>query len=379
MASGSSRIRSGAMNRLPPDSHGRPAAGLDELIVLRETTVKNAMRQMDRAGKKIVFVVDAERRLIGALNDGDIRRWILREGSLQDAIDTVYNRHPRSAPPGESSARIKELMISSKIEALPIVDAAGLLIDVLMWSDLFADDVRQQRTLGIPVLIMAGGKGVRLDPLTRILPKPLIPVGEKPMVELVLDQFSAAGCHEFFLKVNYKGKLIESYFDHAEAEYHPKLVWETSFLGTAGSLRLAMPMIEAPRLFVSNCDILVHADYEDILNFHLQNGNVATVVGSMQHTSVPFGVLQMRNGGHFESIQEKYEYDFLANTGMYLVERDIVEFIPEKAPMDFPELLTAVANAGRRVGIYPVSQESWIDVGQWQEYGSALKKLDLRP
>lgn len=366
------------MSTVPPGSGDGPASGLDQLLVSPTITVKNALRQMDVAGKKILFVVDRDRRLLGSLTDGDIRRWILREGSLQEPIDGVYNRQPRRVKLGEDLATIKELMVSGRIEAVPIVDGAGALTDVMMWNDLFADEARPHNRLGIPVLIMAGGKGMRLDPLTRILPKPLIPVGEHPMVELVMDQFSACGCDEFFLTVNYKGKLIESYFEHAESRYRVELVWEDTFLGTAGSLRLAVPIMNAPRLFVSNCDILVRADYEDILAFHLQKGNMITVVASMQHTSVPFGVLKMKNGGTFESIQEKCEYDFLANTGMYLVEREVLDFVTPDAAMDFPDLLTAVARAGRRVGIYPVSQESWVDVGQWQEYGSALKKLDLR-
>jgi dTDP-glucose pyrophosphorylase len=358
---------------------GEPGAvggALDQLLVSCTITLKAAMRQMDTAGKKILFVVNGDRRLLGSLTDGDIRRWILRDGSLHESIEAVYNRQPRIVELGAAKTTIRELMINGKLEAVPRVDAAGILIDVLLWNDLFADEARPRDKLGIPVLIMAGGKGQRLDPLTRILPKPLIPVGDKPMVELVMDQFDACGCDEFFLTVNYKGKLIQSYFEHDDSQYRVKLIWEESYLGTAGSLRLAAPMVNAPRLFVSNCDVLVRADYDDILNFHLQQGNLITVVASIRHTAVPFGVLQMKNGGQFDSIREKYEYDFLANTGMYLLETAAIEFIPPGASVDFPELLCAVAATGNPVGIYPVSQESWIDIGQWHEYQGALKKLE---
>src|SRR5438034_3346938 len=175
-------------------------------------------------------------------------------------------------------------MLQQKIEAVPVLDEDGVVADVLLWTDVLGGEAKQKGPgLEIPVVVMAGGRGTRLEPFTKILPKPLIPVGEKPIIELIMDRFSEYGCRDFYLTLNYKGKMIQSYFDHADCPYNVKFVWEDAFLGTAGSLRLAAPLANPAHLLLSNYAILTVADYADIHNFHVHNGNDIAVVGSMQH------------------------------------------------------------------------------------------------
>ncbi len=350
---------------------------MDKLLLNEENTVREALKQMDLAGEKILFIVDAKRKLCGSLTDGDIRRWLLKEGSLHEKIKGIFNPQPRVVTENENIDRVREIMLTHKIEALPVVDPEGVLVDVFLWDSTFGGEQPQKKgDLKVPVVVMAGGKGSRLEPFTKILPKPLIPVGDKPIIELIMDQFLEYGCNPFFLTVNYKGKMIQSYFDHADSKYNVRFVWEEEFLGTAGSLKLAAPQIDAAHLFVSNCDILIRADYADIYHFHTQNDNDVTIIGSMQHLSVPFGVLQMKNGGHLEKIVEKPEFDFLANTGMYLIKTSVINLIAPHEKIDFPDLLHQVQKSGKKIGIYPISQQSWVDIGQWQEYQNALKKLE---
>ncbi len=346
-------------------------------MIHEDLTIKEALKQMDIAGEKILFVVDAKGTLLGSITDGDIRRWILKEGALLEKVTGVYNRKPRFLRKNSDASQAREVMIHEKLEALPVVDERGVLVNVLLWNEIFSGETKPKAaTLRVPVLVMAGGKGTRLDPFTKILPKPLIPIGDKPIVEIIMDQLFEFGCNDFYLTVNYKGKMIQAYFDNAECPYNVKIVWEETFLGTAGSLKLVVPLIDAPHLFVSNCDILIRADYTDVHNFHVQNSNDITVIGSMRHVSVPFGVLEMKNGGHLDSIREKPEYDFLANTGMYLVRTTVANDIPANAKFDFTELIGKVKSRGGKVGVYPVSQDSWVDIGQWQEYQVAIKKLE---
>jgi dTDP-glucose pyrophosphorylase len=353
--------------------------GVAELLVRENVQVRAALKQMDLAAAKILFVVGEDRRLFGSLTDGDIRRWILKEGSLQEPVSELCNRHPKVVRMDADVASIRELMLRNKIEVLPVVDEHDVVVDVYLWTDVFAGEATLKGpALGLPVVVMAGGRSTRLEPLTKILPKPLIPLGEKPIVELIMDRFAEFGCHDFYLTLNYKGRMIESYFNHSECPYEVKFVWEDEFLGTAGSLRLATPMIAAPHLFVSNCDILILADYGDIYNFHRQNDHDITVVGSVQHLSVPFGVLEVKDGGYLETIVEKPEFDFLANTGMYLIKTGVVDLIPPATRTDFPELLTKVKAAGGKIGVYPVTQQSWTDIGQWQEYQDALRRLEQK-
>jgi dTDP-glucose pyrophosphorylase len=352
---------------------------LVKLLVREDVRVRDALKQMDAAGAKILFVVGEGQRLFGSLTDGDIRRWILKEGSLQEPVSRLCNRHPKAVRKDAGVGSVRELMLLHKIEVVPVIDEHDIVVDVLLWTDAFAGEAKPVGpALNIPVVVMAGGRGTRLEPFTKILPKPLIPVGEKPIIELIMDRFAAFGCRDFYLTLNYKGKMIQAYFDYAECAYNVKFVWEDEFLGTAGGLGLARPLIAAPHLFVSNCDILILADYADIYKFHLQNGDDVTVVGSMQHLSVPFGVLEVKNGGYLETIVEKPEFDFLANTGMYLIKTGVIDLIPPSTCTDFPELLAKVKATGGKVGVYPVSQQSWTDIGQWQEYQSALKKLEQK-
>ncbi len=349
---------------------------LQKILVRANLSVKEAIKKMDETGEKILFVVEEGDRLLGSITDGDLRRWVLKEGSLAAGISSVYNPRPVTVTVGEEPERVREMMIARKIDAIPVVDSSGILKDLHSWSDFFS----KQPNLGqvsLPVLIMAGGKGTRLDPFTRILPKPLIPFGEKPIVEIIMERFREHGCHDFYLTVNYKGKMIQAYFDHPDSTHRVKFVWEEQPTGTAGSIRAAAPLIDAANFFVTNCDIIVKADYSDIFRFHEQKQNDVTVVGSMQHLSVPFGVLEMRNGGHLESLTEKPEYDLLVNTGFYVVNRKVADLIPADCPFDFTELLASVKGSGGRVGVYPVSQQSWVDVGQWQEYNNAVRSLEL--
>lgn len=351
---------------------------LAQLLITSNLTVKEVMMCMDRADKKVLFVVDENKCLLGSVTDGDIRRWILKEGSLKECIDKVCNKHVRSVCGRTDIEGVSDFMSQNMLKVLPIVNADNVVIDILLWDNISTDKVcKKVVKLNVPVLIMAGGKGTRLDPFTKILPKPLIPVGDKPMVEHIMDRFALFGCRDYYLTVNYKGKMVQSYFDNMENGYNINYVWEETFLGTAGSLRLAVPLIDAPHIFVSNCDVLIKADYEDIYNSHIQNDNDITVIGSMQHVSVPFGVLEVKNGGHLEGIVEKPEYDFLANTGMYLIKRQVTELIEPNVPSDFTHLLERTKEQGGKVGVYPISQKSWIDIGQWQEYHGALKKMGL--
>ena len=362
-----------------PGEEESARSGVAKLLVRENVQVRVALKQMDLAGAKILFVVGENQQLFGSLTDGDIRRWILKEGSLREPVSHLCNRHPKAVSKDADAGSVRQLMLQKKIEVVPVIDEHNVVVDVHRWTDAFAGEAMPKGpALDIPVVVMAGGRSTRLEPLTKILPKPLIPLGEKPIIELIMDRFAEFGCRDFYLTLNYKGKMIQSYFDHAECSYNVKFVWEDEFLGTAGSLRLAAPLIATPHLFVSNCDILILADYGDICHFHRKTGHDITVVGSVQHLSVPFGVLEVKNGGKLDTIVEKPEFDFLANTGMYVIKTGVIDLIPPDTRTDFPELLTKVKAAGGKVGVYPVSQQSWTDIGQWQEYQDALKKLDQK-
>ncbi|GAB4284895.1 MAG: hypothetical protein Kow0068_10100 [Marinilabiliales bacterium] len=223
--------------------------------------------------------------------------------------------------------------------------------------------------INVPVVIMAGGKGTRMKPFTDVLPKPLIPIGNKTMIEIIMDEYNKHGIKEFYLSINYKGKLIKAYFEDFK-EYIIHFIEEEQFLGTAGSLKLLNGKIHTP-FFVSNCDILIKGSYADIYNFH-NNGNYdLTIVAAMVNYKIPYGVCKINKGGALKSIEEKPEYNFLINTGMYVLNPKILNYIPNNQFYNITNLINILKNTDHKIGVYPVSEGSYIDTGQWEQYKKA--------
>ncbi|MDD5679944.1 MAG: sugar phosphate nucleotidyltransferase [Candidatus Omnitrophica bacterium] len=353
---------------------------LDDIFINKGLTIKNAMKQMDKSCRKILFVVDEERRLIGTITDGDIRRWILSEGDLNEKVDKVYNKKPVYAKKGISKKGARKIILEAPIESLPLVDEKMRVVDVFFWRELIKDDEersQKQANLKIPLVIMAGGQGSRLDPFTRILPKALIPVGDKPVAEVIIDNFLQHISGKIYLIIGYKGEMIKSYFDNSPVDYRIMYVDEgKNPLGTIGGLKL-LPQNFPDTFFMSNCDTIINAQYDDIYNFHRKNGYDITVISSMQHFPVPYGVVEISSGGELKKIDEKPEYDFLVNTGMYLMEKKVLKYIPSQKIFHATDLIKEVKKHNGRIGVYPISEKSWLDIGQWEEYKKVVEKLQL--
>jgi NDP-sugar pyrophosphorylase family protein len=220
---------------------------------------------------------------------------------------------------------------------------------------------------------MAGGFGTRLKPITNIIPKPLIPVGEKPIIEIIIDNFMGHKVKDFYISVNYKAKMIEDYLKEKESE-QCKLTYftEEKPLGTIGSLYLIKQDLKKT-LFVSNCDIIIEEDYYDIYKYHKENKNDITVVSAIKHVEIPYGVMETEEGGNLIGMTEKPEFTFQINTGMYLLEPHVIQEIPDNEFYHITDLIEAINKKGK-VGVFPIPQKSWHDIGQWKEYTDTLAK-----
>ena len=255
--------------------------------------------------------------------------------------------------------------------AIPVVDTDRTLVDIILTAKQSSPVYPK---LQVPVVIMAGGKGTRLDPYTRVLPKPLIPVGDLPIIEHIMQQFEQYVCQDFHIIVNYKKQLIKAYFNENERHYQVSWYDEGSPLGTGGGLSLLKGKIQQT-FFLTNCDILLRNNYADILRFHRQNGNIITVVGAYKKLTIPYGVLEIGEGGVMEEIREKPELSFLTNTGMYLVEPEVLEDIPDNTVLGFPDIIEGQRQKGRKVAVYPVDEDAWMDMGQLSELERMRKRL----
>lgn len=350
---------------------------IDLFLVPKEISVKEAMRQMDKAGERILFVVDDGKKLIGSLSDGDIRRWVLKEGSLTAPIEKVFRRSPVILAENYRMDDAKEIMLKKKLQGIPIVDKQNRITQILFWEEVFDKEaVHAKGKIHIPVVIMAGGKGSRLDPFTRILPKPLIPIGDKAIIEIIMDKFCQYGVNEFYISISHKARMIKAYFDEINASYKIHYVEEDKPLGTAGALKFMGEKVQTD-LFVSNCDIIIEADYLEILKFHKKKNYDMTMIGSFRHFTIPYGICTIANGGRLLGIKEKPEYDYLVNTGMYVLKRDTLALIPQDKCFDITNLIDKLLKNNGSIGVFPIDAKSWIDIGQWEEYHKSMRNFKI--
>lgn len=350
---------------------------MDKFIGKASMTIVEAMEMIDVNEKGILFITDCEQTFEGCVTDGDIRRWILKSGNLNATVDQAMITDPLFI--SEKQRKFAEkIMRDNLITALPIVDETKKVQDIVFLSDyinLNAD--KEKRNLsGIPVIIMAGGKGTRLYPYTKILPKPLIPIGETPIIERIMNCFAEYKINSFYLTVNYKKGMIKSYFAEMNLQYSLKYVEENKPLGTCGSLKLIQDKLDSS-IFVANCDALILSDYGDIYEHHLKTNNDITVVSALKNVVVPYGVLNTKENGEIVRMEEKPHLSYLINTGMYIIKPEVIDFIPEDIMYHMTDLISTVMENGGKVGTYPISEDSFLDMGEFSEMKRMEEKLNI--
>lgn len=334
-----------------------------------EATLWKVIEMLNLGDPIIALVVDEAGRLLGTITDGDIRRALLANLSLDSPASAIMNRSPKFLYRNERSKALS-LLADKSIKCVPLVDENKVVVDLLTRSsgDCRAGSVEDRPNR---VFIMAGGKGTRLAPLTRIIPKPLIPIDDKPLIEHVIDRFTPFGFKRFVISLNYKGEMIESYFqNYTNAEL--SFVRETEFLGTAGSLSLAREQLSEP-FFLVNCDVLTDVDFADLMHAHVEAKAAITLVGVLRKVNVPYGIIELEDS-RFASITEKPQYSFLVNGGVYVLDPAVLDHIAPGERIDMPDLIMRVKNAGLNIGVFPTSGE-WVDVGTIDEYRHVFDKF----
>ena len=351
----------------------------DLLLVKDQHAIKEGIKRLEQSNNKILFVVGNRGELIGSLTDGDVRRWILNGGNnFNEIVGNVCYHGTFYVSEGYNINKVKEEILKKKIHFVPVLDSEKRIKEFVVWDDLFKEYeiTREQEALNVPVVIMAGGMGTRLYPFTKILPKPLIPIGDKTILELIIDKFLKYQVKHFYISINHKAKIIKSYFEEISPSYELAYIEEDKPLGTGGSLKYLEGKISGP-FIVTNCDIIIDADYADILKHHINNNNLITIVASIKYYNIPYGVCEIENGGELIQIKEKPELNFLINTGMYVVDASCLNLLPENELFHITQLIEKIKNTGGKVGIYPISENSWVDIGEWSEYKNAIEKLKL--
>ena len=337
-------------------------------IVNAQKTIIQTMKIMDDGCVKSLLVFKNE-KFLGMITNGDLQRAIIANKPFDTEIETLINNSEKKyALVSDDKGLIKKWMLDVRAEMMPIVDADGNLVKVIFWDELFKEprnDIRKK--VDLPVVIMAGGKGTRLKPITNVIPKPLIPIGDKTILEEIMDQFEGIGCRNFYMSVNYKSDMMRFYLEQLDHHYDIEFFEESKPLGTIGSVSLLKGKISTP-FFVSNCDILIDQDYRDVYDYHIKNKNELTIVTAIKSFKIPYGVIETGKDGLMTGLQEKPEITYMINTGVYILNPECIDEIPEGEFFHITHLMEKIKKQGGRIGCFPVSEQAWKDMGDWREY-----------
>ena len=347
---------------------------IKERTIQSSTSVLQSLKKMDESKVKMLFVYN-EDNFISILTIGDIQRAIIKGVDINQSVMSIIGLNKKFASPADSRESIRNKMMGLRAECMPVVDEKGNLVDVYFWNEMFKHtEVQKREKIDLPVVIMAGGKGTRLKPITNVIPKPLVPIGDKTILEVIMDQFESIGCKKFFMSVNYKADMMEFYLSQLDHKYDIEFFMEDKPLGTIGSVSLLKGKITTP-FFVSNCDSINDQDYRDVYDYHMQNKNDLTIVTMVKSFRIPYGVIETGEDGIMTALREKPELNYQVNTGAYILNPECIDEIPEGEFFHITHLMEKITARGGRVGCFPVSEGSWHDMGEWPEY---LKMINVR-
>ena len=341
----------------------------------KTSSLKEALKKMSLSGNKCLVVTDQKNKFLGTLSDGDLRKAILADFDLDSSITKIFNSNAFYILKEELNLEnLKDIFIEKQFDIIPILNKNNSIHKIISWNEIFASKPKKL-SIDLPIVIMAGGKGSRLEPFTNVLPKPLIPINDsKTVIEHIIGTFLDTGFSEYYISINFKGKILKAYFEELNPKYSVSFIEENKPLGTAGALRNLIGKINSTFL-VTNCDVVVYADHSDLLNFHKKNDCKLTLVASTKEIVIPYGACSLDKKGYLKEILEKPSLNYLINSGLYVIEPSAIELIPSNKNYDMTDLIEKMLSNGEKVGVFPIDDDSWIDLGQWEQYRDAIKRL----
>lgn len=347
----------------------------NQISIKTEASILDALKQMDKISRKLLLVIESN-KYVGLLSIGDIHRAIIKNHNLETPVKNILQTQGRVvAKVNDPIEKTKKIMLYHRTEFMPVLDEDDKLVDIYFWEDIFGDEALEESPqFDLPVVVMAGGLGQRLRPLTNIIPKPLIPITNKSILEEIFDRFVKHGSKRFYLSVNYKSDLIRFFIDSLSLDYDINFIEEDHPYGTAGSLSLLKGQINET-FFVTNCDILINQDYSEILDFHKENQNEITIVSAVKNLPISYGLVETGENGHLNKLVEKQDITIKINSGMYILEPHLIDEIPSDTHYNLTDLILDVQNQNRKIGVFPVWHSSWTDIGDWSEYLINLKRF----
>lgn len=336
----------------------------NKIASLPSTSIREVIQIIDKYSTQIALVINEKNQLLGVITDGDVRRGILKGISLDNSVDIIMNTNPIVAHIEDCREHIWSLMKSKSIRQIPIVDEEKRVIDVV-----FLEDFIQPKLKDNWVVLMAGGLGNRLKPLTDECPKPLLRVGHKPILETIIDNFNEQGFNHFYISINYKAEMVKDYFgDGSRWGTNIRYIHEEKQMGTAGALGLISEKPSHP-LIIMNGDLLTKVSFDKLLNFHIRQNTIATMCVRDYQFQIPYGVVNI-NDNRLVGIVEKPIQQFFVSAGIYVINPEVLDLIPNDVPLDMPELFEKLIKEQKEVAVFPI-REYWMDIGRISDFEKA--------
>lgn len=331
-----------------------------EVLIPPDTPVAKAIEIIDQSGLQIALVINGKGHLLGTVTDGDIRRAILKHVSLDEPVSKIMNANPRFIYLNQPREEAVRLIKNSKVRQIPVVNNDCQVLGLEIAEELLNPSPRDNW-----VILMAGGMGSRLKPLTASCPKPLLKVGQKPVLETILESFIEQGFRNFYISVNYKAEMIMEHFGNGSRwAVDIRYLHENQRLGTAGAMSL-LPFKPTEPLLLMNGDILTKVNFGQLLDFHQKNLTQATICIREQCSQIPYGVVTI-DKNRLRQIDEKPLHCFFINAGLYVLNPEVLDYIPVGSYFDIPDLLKTLLHKGKEIAVFPV-REYWIDIGRFDD------------
>ncbi len=338
------------------------------LFINEDSTIKLAFNKMSINGFKTLIVVDNNNKFLGILSDGDLRKNILKNQNLNKNIKNIYNKNPIYLNNNYNYDQLQKIFIDKKIDLIPIIDKKKIVLEIIHWNEVLINNYKQKiNEINIPVVIMAGGQGKRLNPFTKVLPKPMIPIGDKTILETIIENFSKYKVPNFYITSNYKHEILKSFVKEIKKKKNINIIKEKKPSGTVGSLSYLKKNLKG-NFFLTNCDIVIDYDYFKIKKYHVEKKYDLTIVVIDQNYKVPYGICDINKSGLVKSIREKPTINFLSNTGLYLLNSKCLKLIMKNKHYDMDEFIRDLIKKKFKVGVYPISQNDFSDYGNWKSF-----------
>lgn len=346
---------------------------MKNIFISPTTKIIQAMRSLASVNTRCLIVTRKDRYFLGTLNDGDLRRGILKGLSGKETIKTIYQKKPIVVYEKKfSTSHVRNIMRKNLLTIIPVLNDKNFVINYLTWNKIFG--IKNNLSLkNINIIIMAGGQGARLTPFTKVLPKPLLPIDEKPVIEHIIGKFKSFGGNNFNISVNYKSLLLKSYFKELKPNYKIKFLEEKKPMGTIGGLSAYIKRFKKKDIFLCNCDVIIDADLSEIYSFHRDKKNDLTIVASTKNYEIPYGICHVNKSGTLIKIEEKPKSKFFVNTGLYIFNPKILNLIPKNSFFHMTQLIELAKKKKFKVGICPITDKDWVDIGQLTNYNKYLK------